>query len=246
MAIVKVQDSGKQIGDNVGSDTFSFVSLPQIGNHVFVQLAAWSPAGGFSGGVYSDNQSNSWVRDIMSASSGSGRAAIASAKVANSSGTFTVTATLPAGSFCVWSASEFSGIDPTSHLDKTGDSGAGTSSPCTVTAGGANAQADELVLAALTVTSNLSNASIQTPASIGYSSLGVEQDALNHQGGEFSFRIVSAGETSSASWTHGTASGRSAAIATYKASTAPVNTTRLLNKAPRPAIFKPGAVRGGH
>ncbi len=222
MAIAYVRDTGKVTSDGGGAGTatinMSFASLPTVGNHVFALLGWWgSPS---TSVTFSDNQSNTWANDaqMTTPDEGQGTGAIGSAKVATSSGTFTITGTGGSGSYWKGIGVEFSGVKSAGHKDQSGTATTedGQTS-ITVTASGANTQADALVLAVMGSGGNGSNMNIGHPPS-GYTGLAVEQDSVTVCAFEACYKIVSASETSACTWTHDftATEGCGAALVTYK------------------------------
>lgn len=135
----------------------------------------------------------------------------------NTGGETTLTVTLPSNSYAAGASSEFTGLDESAY-DQTGSTSSNTSTTSTsVTAGGANSQDNMLALATFSFSVSDATANIQDPPTTGYSSIGVHQDANAVIGYGSAYKIISAGETSSAAWTHDTGGGRVAQIFTFKA-----------------------------
>lgn len=218
MAIAYVRDTGKVSTTAAASSNASFGTLPSVNNHVFALVSRWNNPG--TSTTFSDNQANTWATDKhRAAATGLQSASAGSAKVATSSGTFTVTAAAAGSNYWEWIGVEFSGLASASHLDQTGEATQGTgSTSITVTAAGANAQADDLVLAVCANSSSDATINISHPPT-GYTGLAVQQNATATCGHESCYKIVSALETSACTWTYDSTTGEgvSAAIATYKA-----------------------------
>jgi len=204
------------------SFSFSFTTLPTVGNHIIAFASSWANVASTT--EFSDNQGNTYVTDKkQNGTTGAQAAAIGSAKVNTSAGTFTMTFASGSGAkYWKVSAVEFSGLAAASHFDQSGGTSVGTSqTSLTATAGGANSQANMLVIGCMAISSNDSAANISNPPS-GYTALYVEQNANAVVGHQSSYKIVSAGETSAVTWTFDSTTGEGAAgaIATYKDATA--------------------------
>lgn len=222
MAVAYVKDTGVKTATNFATTTGSFATLPVVGNHVIVGISDYNASSEGMDAV-TDNQSNSYAEDAdkFTASGARGAAAIYSCKVATSSGTFTLTIdpTGASSNYAAWSAVEFSGLDATTWKDQTGtNSGAGTGD-ATVTASGANSTADGVSLAVTLVDNNDTDINIGDTPPTGYTQISVYENAQSIVGHSFVYKIYSASETSSASWTHDNTSqnGWEAALVTYKA-----------------------------
>lgn len=216
-AISIVQNSGQQTASNITVATYSFPVQPTVGNHIIIVLTGWRGPGGVSG--VSDNQSgNSYNIDKQQIGGNSGTrvtAVVSSGKITASSGTFTVSVTFVAtNTYAQWAVLEVSGLNTTTWLDQTGaNTSAATSTSLTVTASGANTQANDLVVAAF---AGDSTNGISNPPS-GYTSLYVDQDAVV-TGAEGAYKIVSGVETSASTWTFNASGfGTAGVLATYKA-----------------------------
>lgn len=229
MAINFIRSWGKEQMDGGESDTDSQTGslIPAVGNHLFV-LSSYYDSNDNLAGVASvtDNQGggNVYAKNIeLAAQSAEGFnacASIHSAKVVASSGTFTVTLATHAGNdpgdYMTWGILEFSGVHPVTHLDKTGsNTGATTASDANVTATAANFGADRLVIAVCTVAASDATQGLTDPS--GYTQAYIENDNSAHQAGWGGYKIVSAVETSSATWTQDNVAGGTwtAALATY-------------------------------
>jgi len=132
-------------------------------------------------------------------------------------GTYTVTVNISAAGFHAGSAFGFWISNPGAGtiLDKQGNA-SGTATSATVTCSGANAQAAEVVVAILVADNSPAPAGISDPATTGYTTFGVEQDAGTYIGGQASFKVLAATETSSAHWTWTNSGAWAAYIATFK------------------------------
>jgi hypothetical protein len=219
MAILYVRDTGLLSASGASSVSGNFSGLPAVGNHVFQQASWWGSSGTTM--VFSDNQSgNSWVNNAQEPTDvGQTATAIGSAKVVGSAGTFGITGTGGASSYFHSIGVEFSGINATSHLDQNGHASPLAGSSITVTATSANSQADALVLAVMGTGGNGANINIATPTG-GYTRLAVDQDSTTIVAFEARYKIASAGETSSTTWTHDNlpTESASAVLVTYKPS----------------------------
>lgn len=208
-----------------GTDAGSFGSLPAVGNHVIVGIALYDADAGTHGiATVTDNQGNSYNEDAEATEVGGGNssASLYSTKVATSAGTFTITVdpAVATGLYIAWAAVEFSGLDATTHLDRTGaneeSSGA---SDASVTASASNTTADGVAVAVAALSFGDIDLNIGDTPPTGYTNIAVEEDANSYMGMSFVYKIYSSSETSAAAWVHDNESqfGWAAAIATYKA-----------------------------
>ena len=240
MAIAYVLDTGKIRAENVNTSAASFGVLPAVNNHVFTLVSGWHNTV-FDLSSVADNQSNTYVIDKAQndgSSSAKAEASITSSKVETSAGTFTVTISPQdtSGNYIEWIAAEFSGLVTTSWLDKTGSATTASGvTTITATASAQNSQADVLVLACFVDNVADPTCNITTPT--GYTALFVNQDATATIGAQGSYKIVSAIETSAATWNFDNiaAGGSGAAIATFKAAAAAGQTLDMWN----PGIVRP-------
>lgn len=218
MAIAYVRDTGRIRGEAVSSVDLTYGTTPSVGHHLFLQSSVWHSGGGSLSSV-ADNQGNTWAIDVQAADSGSARASVASAKVATASGTVTVTATLgAAGSYAELVASEFSGLDTSTWVDKTATATAQSTSPVSGTTA-TTTVADELVMATVEVSVSSTDVGLDSPPT-GYTNLALNQDADATIALSADYKIVAATGTQAASW--GTLTGAwfwGGCIATYKGAT---------------------------
>lgn len=218
-SITITQNSGQKTSTNVSSDTYSFGSLPVVGHHVILVLTEWRGPGAVTS--VADNQGNTYNIDKSQLGGNGGTrlgAVIASAKVATSAGTFTLTITYAqGGTYAQFAVLEVAGLNTTTWLDQTGaNTSIATTTSLTVTAGGANAGANALVVAAFGGDSTNGISNPPTGGSGTYTSLYVDQDAAV-TGAEGAYKIISTGETSSAVWAFNSSGfGTTGVIATYK------------------------------
>lgn len=214
MAIAYVQDTGKKSTSNNQNSTGDFSILPSVNNHVFALVSIYS-ANSDINLTYADNQSNSWAKDEEIDLGPGVRASIGSAKVATSSGTFTIQLSTDFNSYWEWIGVEFSGLNTTSHKDQTGEGSETSGTSLTVNASGANSQPNMLVLAVMAHSSLDTDLNISHPPS-GYTGLAVQDNAADTVAHESCYKIVSAGETSSVTWTFDTiSSAATGVIVTY-------------------------------
>jgi hypothetical protein len=208
-----------------GTSAGSFGTLPAVGNHVVVGIALYDGDSGVHGiAAVTDNQGNTYAENAEATEIGGGNssATIYSTKVATAAGTFTVTVdpAVAAGLYIAWAAAEFSGLDATTHLDRTAtnveSSGA---SDASVTASAANTAASGLAVAVAALSFGDADLNIGDTPPAGYTNIAVEEDANAYMGLSFVYKVYSATETSAAAWTHDNESqfGWSAALSTYKA-----------------------------
>lgn len=214
------------------SSSISFASLPAVGSVVIVEIIHFATSADLTS--VADNQGHGNYTLVKGTVAGLGnlvRAYIASMVVATSSGTFTITIDWgpAAGNYANAGANSWLGLSATPS-DQTGaNAGTQTATDASVSAGGANAQADELVVAVASVNVPSDGAINITTAATGYTNLFNEQSDLVTIAGSADYKIVSASETSAASWSHDAADGApqagwSAVIATFNAAAGGVDT----------------------
>jgi hypothetical protein len=216
LAIAFVQ---KQTGRAAGSNSFALA----LGTNV--------TAGNFLSACYSvfdaGNPTNTaptgggtWATTTAPTAQGEANAFINYAMNATGGAT-TVTVDYGTDFYLAGSVTEFSGLETASALDQqTSNSDGGSSTPTSGNTG-ATAQADELVLACVSVSATDSSVGLDTPATTGYTNLHVEQDSLNFMGHASDYKIVAATGAQSAAWgTLDAAYAWSAKIATFKAAAA--------------------------
>jgi len=253
MAVAYVRTSGKQTCAGASSDTYTWSPTnPAVGNHVIAAAAMWDASVACTGINWSDNQSpNSYAEQIVDYEYTTNHdwINIASAKIATSSGTFTVTlapqsATAP---YIHWGLIEFSGIATSNWADRTGTYGAApasaTSTPVTATAENTTAAGVAIAIANL----DLSDSDLNITGPSGYTNVYVEDDG-NVPGGTLAYKIYSETETSSATWGHdavATNYGRAAGIATYKAAAAAGRATKNTRSHPLGLASGRGFMIGG-
>lgn len=222
MAPAVVRDAGLKTASGFGDTTTgSFSVLPAVGNHVIAGIAMWEGAGvGF--GTVTDNQSNTWSSspgDRQQIGSGWGQANIFSCKVTTSSGTFTITVnpSNASNNFAAWTAIEVSGLDATTHLDRTG-AGTNTTGDALATASAVNTTNDGIAVAVAAVNNADTDINIDDTPPSGYTNVQFYNDSSAIVGFSMVYKIYSASETSSAQFTHDNTSqtGWAAVIATYK------------------------------
>lgn len=147
--------------------------------------------------------------------------------------TVTITPNATSANYITWHVASWTG-SAASPLDQhTKNVGTNTATDSNVTAPGANAQNDMLVMAACSPAIGSSgNVHLGAAASTGYTNIAIYQayNVINSISADY--KIISAGETSSASWSHDDCNVAAkdswgAVIATFKAAvaaTAPVGT----------------------
>lgn len=245
-----VRDTGKGRGAAVNSIAVSFASLPAAGNFIGVGVSHYDGStGDTAAGSVSDNQGGtSYSRAVQSPEAGNATASIHYREnISSPSGTFTVTIN-PAGTsgYIVGVGVEYSGVATSSSLDKTATNSGSSSTPTSGTTA-ALAQADELVIACLQVSSTETNSEIDVPATTGYTNRCIEQDSNSYGAMSTDDKVVAATTAVSASW--GNLVGPqpwSACIATFKAAGAGTQTVNPLGALAKGAYgaftLTPGAV----
>ncbi len=215
MTCLVVRSTGKvRATSNPDSVSGSFAALPAVGNHVIVKC--WGSdddsAFDFGTGAVTDNQGNTYTRDVhpataqIAASGFYHNCSIFSCKVGTSSGTFTVTANpAGAGSFgaIVFEAEEVSGLDPTAWFDVGASASGNTNAPATGnTPSIANAdsyQASVLSCAEAGGDGIFTSITVEsvTPA---WTQRAEELDGDTYEGGESDSRILTTTGAKSCSW----------------------------------------------
>ena len=225
MAVAYVRDTGLGVSANFsGTTTKSFLALPAVGNHVFAGIALYQSTNNPAIAAVTDNQSgNTYVENVETEAAGSAdcSATIYSVKVVGSTGTFTLTADPDAASnnYIAWAGVEFSGLNATTHLDRTGvNSSTSSAGDATVTASLANTTNNGVALAVASVSNGDTDINIGDTPPAGYTNVIVNEDSETYVGFSLAYKIYSGSETSSAPFTHDNVSqsGWAAVIATYK------------------------------
>jgi len=204
---------GAVSAENYGgtTSTASFGTLPSSGDSVLVAVAyrdtvAPSITDNQTGNTYTAVQTLLW----------SGQVSVSifwCPSITSPTGTFTVTSTSAAMEWLT--IADVSGLSASTDNGNAADSG-GPISTYTITAAGANTNANDFVFAILSINSNSGTFGLVVP-STGYTQIS-NTDGNNYPV-EVAYKIVSAIETSSADWSWTTAStnGAIAAIETFKA-----------------------------
>lgn len=209
-----VQSSSLVVGGYPSAST-SFSTTPTVGGTVLV-TGTYSPSFGTAptGVSITDNQGNTYSVLRSVSSIGDSGAFIGYAAIGTASGTFTVTATVTGGSAdagVMVSAQEWSGLDNTGLLDQQGAAtlAFGTGTDQTVTASGANAAADRVVIGVLSSRNSASISSVQnSPPITGYTNIYSRLTVgFGEPGGLAAYKVVSATETSSVNWGEVTGGG---------------------------------------
>lgn len=230
MAVAYVRDAGLKVVaafNGANDQTGSFASLPAVGNHVFVGVSLFT-GNELSGlNVVTDNQGNTYAENIEKKEDtidtiGRFSATLDSCKVATSSGTFTVTINAEnngtsTNNYVAWTAVEFSGIDATTHLDRTG-SGSSATGDATVTASAANTTTAGVAIGVAAISNDDTDINVGDTPPTGYINIQVNENSNGYIGFSMVYKIYSGSETSSAQWTHDNTSqtGWAAVIGTYK------------------------------
>jgi hypothetical protein len=193
----------------------AFGSQPAVDNYIIV--VAWA---GFTGNdpspfVFSDNQGNTYAVAVTSplTSSNNVRSAIGYAKIATSSGSFTVTVDPNTTTqFITAQAWEVSGLAASTPLDQTNTAAGTSTSP---TSGSVTTtQADEILVAAFSDLGT-GNSAITAPGAPWVDQFEEENGALFVRGSG-QYQIVAATGTYSATWTSAGAEW-TGCIASFKA-----------------------------
>jgi hypothetical protein len=214
-SVVRVSAKGSGGGGGgVTSISFSFTGTPTVGNAIIVAIEC----GGGTVSSVTDNQGNTYSSKLQSTlTGGPWQAAIYECpNVTTSSGTFTITVNFSGATWGAGGAIEVSGLDTAGTLDKTGSVNTATNSTApSVTASAANTNTDDLVVAVFSSATGSGTNTITGP-NTGYTSIFSHGDGNLSNSGAGGYKILSAGETSSAAWTQNQSSGYAAVIATFK------------------------------
>ena len=219
MAITVVQAAtlASLSASGAGGGPVSFSSLPTVGNSVIAVMAGWPTSGAvWTGSTCSDNQSGNGYSQLGFVEEQWSLNAICAwlcPVVAGSAGTFTITPkftpTAGTGNYLM-GALEVSGLDPVNYMDQSAEfrtTSANVASVSVLTRD-YNKLKDTLVLALLA----FDNArTVSDPASSGYTSFGLHQSDATFDC-EFSYKILTAIEQSSGTWTYGGGTAAAAAL----------------------------------
>ena len=218
MTTVVQSASATTVGTNATSLAVSFATLPTVGNSVIV---IWNLATSTALTGVADNQSGNTYSSVAietSVANNTDSEIWWLPAIVGSTGTFTVTGTIGSAHQISITIIEVAGLSAT---DKTGLQGAeNNTTTLTVTASGANTNANDLVIANVG-SGFFATASGITTATSGYTSLNtLDGTNANYQAVvQTSYKIVSAIETSAATWTVTTAfNGAAGTLATFKGS----------------------------
>lgn len=234
-AVVQVSTAFNLIGGGTSAPT-SFPILPANGHPIVCILAFSGGSASSSVSAFADNQGGSlaggqWVKRNSAYNVSGANIEIYDRLVTSGlSGTFTTTATMASSAlFGAIIALEIDQLSGGSPYDQSGTYNSSSSvTSLTVTATGANTNANSLIIAGIDNNGpSTNNLGLTTPANSGYTSFYVNQDVNNVSGLEFSYKIVSALETSSANWawTAGASTTNAAIISSYQATASAANTT---------------------
>jgi hypothetical protein len=140
--------------------------------------------------------------------------------LSSASGTYTVSVAWAGTQGCKLAILEAAGT--TGSLDQVGTN-QGSVTSLTTTAGGANTSANELVIAIIGVCNYNPTAALSNPASSGYTEWAFDNGNSDTDGtpSDYSYKIVSSIETSSASWSWTGATSAQSIIATFPGSGSP-------------------------
>lgn len=213
MAIGFVQ---KQTGRGGGVNSFAltFGTNPTAGRFLNANYSVWLSGGGIPNATPTGG--GTWSTTTAPTERGSANAFLNYCESA-SGGATTVTVDYGTGFYIVGSITEFSGLVTSSSIDQqTSNSNALSTTPSSGTTGTLS-QADELVIAVLSLPGIDTDASIDVPATTGYTNIHVEQDAQNFMGHSSDYKIVAATTAVSAAWGTTDNAPWSAKIATFKA-----------------------------
>jgi hypothetical protein len=219
-AITVVQSaSATTSGTNETSLAVSFSTLPTVGNSVIV---IWNLQTSVALTGVADNQSGNTYSSVAVETSSANNVDSEIwwlPSISGSTGTFTVTGTIGSAHQISITIVEVSGL---TAVDKTGLQGASNNgTTLTVTASGANTDANDLVITDLSSGYTTTSSGITAPTT-GYTSINTLIGTNPDYNGvvQSSYKIVSATETSAATWTVTNAfNGAAGTLATFKGST---------------------------
>ena len=212
--------------------TCSLTSLPSVGNAV---IAIFTTRGAAVVSSMADNQSGNTYAKVVAAASSAGSAGDAEiwwlSSVVGASGTFTVTVTASASEPLTLTLIEVSGLNA---IDQTGSAlYTGTNlASATVTGSAANTNATDLVVAAFGAGYQTGPTGTSNPCTTGYTSVAFLDGNSAPYGGvtQVSYKIVSAVETSSATWTQtaGDFNTYAVALASFKSASTVTQTIKAM------------------
>jgi hypothetical protein len=225
IAVSQIKAAASGVNSTPGAaPTFSFTTLPTTGHSVLVELD-FSLSGGSNVTISSiaDNQgvSNTYTL-VKSAFSGFGGSTFLywCPSIGTTSGTFTITVNITSSTNSNgwnWAIMEASGLAGT--VDQTGSNTGNPVTTLTATAAGANATANELVIGGMIMGNFNNSPALSNPPTTGYTTWFIDQSTINGQtGAGAGYKIVSAGETSAATWSWTGSGHASALVATFQGS----------------------------
>lgn len=180
------------------TETFTFASTPTAGNVTGIMFWGWV-SGGYTLTSVTDNQGNTYTVRDSGAVAGDGRVFIAYATNVTSSGTFTISVAGSSSAAMKGNFFEVAGL-PTApaQANASGVATSGTASE-TVTAPGAG-----IALAAMTIGDGGSQAGGWHPVvPSGYTELAIETGSgFASDPGECAYKVLSAGGSETATWSH--------------------------------------------
>lgn len=198
----------------VTSSSDSLASTPAIGSKIHFFFFESNLSGITAGAsTFTDNQSGNTYAipsgGSKQATNNQQKITFADGTVVGSTGTFTLTvhSFSTQSNKMVWMACEETGLATSSWFDKVGTTEVLTGTSLTVTAGGANGQASELVLTCIWDGAG-------TNAASGYTVLLADTTLF---GGWCGYKVVSSIENSAASWTFSSNPASIAVLITNKA-----------------------------
>jgi len=215
-----VQHRTVQFCDGAVNCPITFSMSVTVGNLVTIPASVFAEIGGDNIGNFADNKGNSYTQwEFNNSASGFPVLSVGYSMPTTGGTSFTVTVSVASGTqnYFIVDAVEWSGIQA-SPLDKTAVNdninGSDTSFNTGTTA--TTATANELVIAGVWLGTGNASSGLTSPASSGYQSLFVNQDgAARCCASEFSYKIISATGTQTASWMSSVAGGWGAIIITF-------------------------------
>ena len=214
------------------------LGTPVVGDYVLVGIADRAPGATSLTLAVADTSSNSWTSNVQLETTSIMLTGIFCAHITAASGSFVITASQSSGSNSGWAvwAMEVSGLSSCT-ADQTGSHGTTSGSTTqSVTAAGANSNANDLVFSLVGLTYQNSATGLSNPPATGYTDIGNYDGGSSpyNSGADAGYKIVSAIETSSAGWTSTSSLNYSTVIATFEGAGASggVGTTVYTNGLP--------------
>lgn len=213
MAVAFVQKTARFSASSATSVTSATLTTT-AGNTGFLTFSQWVTTGPVAP-TFSDSKGNTCTVDKNATDAVRVQSTIGSVPLTTAGTSHSWTVSLQSGTYCEGNVSEFSGV-ASSPLDQVASVVTAASVTSATATTPTTVLADEVVLACIVVNDNLNPANISDPPTTGYTSIGVQQDAITTIGYEGAYQVVSATGAQAATWAFGSGLGV-AVVATYKA-----------------------------